>query len=45
MAEPNCPPSISLQKDFFFHISHMIEGVFLKYAEISPTRLWDNVED
>jgi hypothetical protein len=26
-------------------IKYDIQGVFLKYAEILPTRLWDNVED
>jgi hypothetical protein len=26
-------------------IKHDIQGVFLKCAEILPTRLWDNVED
>jgi hypothetical protein len=26
-------------------IKYDIQGVFLKYAEILPTRFWDNVED
>jgi hypothetical protein len=26
-------------------IKYDIQGVFLKCAEILPTRLWDNVED
>jgi hypothetical protein len=26
-------------------IKYDIQGVFLKYAEILSTRLWDNVED
>jgi hypothetical protein len=26
-------------------IKYDIHGVFLKYAEILPTKLWDNVED
>jgi hypothetical protein len=28
-----------------FFIKYDIQGVFLKCAEILPTRLWDNVED
>jgi hypothetical protein len=30
---------------FIKHDSHDIQGVFLKCAEILPTRLFDNVED
>jgi hypothetical protein len=26
-------------------IKYDIQGVYLKYAEILPTRLWDNVEN
>jgi hypothetical protein len=29
----------------FYKIRMIYRGVFLKCAEILPTRLWDNVED
>jgi hypothetical protein len=40
---PNATPLVSR---FFAKMSNMVyKGVFLKCAEILPTRLWDNVED